>query len=476
MSIIDNWLDNLATNLAGRINNQMQQQYKTLGKYYSGDHRPQLKTKAGRQDDNVILNFIALAVDRSVSRLFRGGVDFNLPDGADNQQEYIDTVWDLNRQEISLYQVGLHGTVYGTCYYKVVPDGIADPYTGEAYPRLIPVYPEIIRVETDPQDMNVVEEYTIEYTVSKKMNEFTTQEVGYREITRRDRETDYQEAEAMGFWIIEYWERVGSSGRWTLVNSEQWPYDFPPIIHWKNLPSLNSCYGDSDIDDAINIQDKENLTVSDIGKIIKYHASPQTVGTGFSADQLKPIEGSVNAFHAVSNADAKIYNLEMSSDLASSRSHALDLRQSIFDIVREVDLSSIADKLGALTNFGLRVLYGDAIDKNDTKRQLYGDALIELNRRLLVLAGYEGEESRPGQIAWGEALIVNTSEEIQTDKIALEMGIVDKETIQQRYQDRYGISWEDLQTKLAEQATAANENNSNIGAFIMRNFNRGGGA
>ena len=70
------------------------------------------------------------------------------------QQEYLDKVWDLNKKEIILYQVGLHGTVYGTTYFKISPDGVIDPYTNKPYPRLIALDPEIIRVKTAPQDMN----------------------------------------------------------------------------------------------------------------------------------------------------------------------------------------------------------------------------------------------------------------------------------------------------------------------------------
>src|SRR5512139_1510028 len=112
---VGNWL---AGYIAPKINDSMGRTQTILGTYYTGDHRPQLKRKEGVQDDNIILNFTGLAVDRSVSRLFRGGVRFMLPEGADAQQEYIDRVWDLNKKEIILYQSGLHGAVYGTPYFK----------------------------------------------------------------------------------------------------------------------------------------------------------------------------------------------------------------------------------------------------------------------------------------------------------------------------------------------------------------------
>ena len=133
----------------------------------------------------------------------------------------------------------------------------------------------------------------------------------------------------------------------------------------------------------------------------------------------------------------------------------------------------MADKLGSLTNFGLHVLYGDAIDKNSTKRELYGDAILELNRRLLVIAGYEMEASNPGKITWGEALITNVLEDMQADQLALGMGIIDKETIIKRYQTRYGVDADTVMANLANETATANAANSNIGAEILKRFSQG---
>lgn len=461
MNNIGDWM---AAKIAPYISDGMGRGYSVLSSYYTGDHRPQLKVQPGKADDNIALNFIGLAVDRSVSRLFRGGVEFNLPEGADDLQEYIDAVWDLNKKEILLYQLGLHGAVYGTTYLKISPDGLVDPYTGDTYPRLIAVDPEIIRVKVNPQDMHEVEEYRIEYSFKRGNND-----VSYREITRRSRPEDYEDAsehDSEETWVVEHYEQVGS-GPWMLIDSMEWPYSWPPIHHWKNLPSLKSCYGSSDIDDAINVQDKENFVVSNTGKIIKFHAHPEVIGTGFSVDQMKNVDTAVGTFRAITNENAKVYTIEMESDLASSRNFAQDLRQSIFDISREVDISSIGDKVGALTNFGLRVLYTDAIDKNDTKRQLYGDAFKEINRRLLELKGKQGLEINPGEVAWGDALIVDTKQEMEVDQLALNMGVVDLETVTRRYEKRYGVDYETIQANRAKQKQ--NEvANRDIGAELLR--------
>lgn len=465
--------DWLGQKIAPYINDAMGIGYNILGQYYAGDHRKQLKTKPGAQDENITQNFIGLAVDRSVSRLYKGGVEWKLPEGAKKQQEYLDKLWDLNKKEILLYQAGLHGAVYGTSYMKICPDEKIDPYTGGVYPKLIALDPTIVRIKTAHDDMGEVAQYRIEYTY-KREQDGREVEVCSREIVRKTKEGDYETESESQTWTIEEWEQVGGAP-WELVLKLEWQYDFPPIVHWKNLPSLKSCYGDSDIDDAINVQDKSNFVVSNTGKIIKFHAHPQTVGTGFSVKQMEPLDGAVNTFHAIPNPEAKVYNLEMSSDLASSRAFALDLRQSIFDTSREVDISSMSDQLGALTNFGLQVLWSDALDKNDTKRQLYGDAFLELNRRLLVLANYTAEQSNPGDVQWGAALPVNIEEELRADKLALELGIIDKESVAIRYVSRYGKSWEDIKKAVEAEKKVENENNANIGATILRNFSQGKG-
>lgn len=472
----------LGKSLAPYINDMLGQGYSVLGNYYNGDQRPQLKGRdGGASPDSIIQNFVGLAVDRSVSRLFRGGVTFNLPDGSKAQQEYIDKIWDLNKKEILLYQLGLHGAVYGTPYVKICPDELKDPFTQELYPRLVPTDPEVIRVKTDPQDMAEVELYVISYTIGETAYwEITVRsDIEYdidsnNKVQARRKASEENETTESIAWSVDEWRQIGGGAR-ERINQTPWDYDFPPIIHWKNLPSLKSCYGSSDVDDAINIQDKSNFVVSNTGKIIKFHAHPKTVGVGFSAENLKKVDDTPDSMVVIPDPAAQVFNLEMQSDLAASVQFGQNLRQSIFDVAREVDMSSIKDKVGALTNFGLRVLFSDSIDKNDTKRQLYGDAIKEINRRLLVLKNFDGPLSDPGKITWGDPLPVNIKEELEADKVAIDMGIVDKETVTKRYISRYGVDFETIQANLKKQQQKDNENNANIGASILKNFQQGKG-
>ena len=447
-SIFYNGFDAFARAVAGYINDALGTRYGILANYQAGDHRPQLKTKVGHPDDNIYQNYTGLGVDRTVSRLFKDGVDFILPEGAEAQQEALDKIWDLNKKELLLYQCGIHGATFGTSFIEIMPEGRKDPYTGELYPRLVATYPPTIRIIVNPHDGEEVLEYRIEYTKQED-----GKEIAYRKIIRRANADEGLEqlngTLDVNYWLVT-WEIKEGSALWKLIDATVWEYDFPPMLHWKNLPSMNSVYGESDIDDVINIQDKSNFVVSNNAKIIKHHAHPRTIFKGVTAGEIQKLDDSPDSALVISNPEAEAFNLEIQSDLASSRELQEDLRQSMFDIMREPDISSMKDKVGALTNFGLRILMNDALDKVDTKRQLYGDAILEINRRLLVLMGYDGEASDPGQLQWGEPLPVNLMEEATFDKMMLDMGVVDKESVYQRYEKRYGISWEDVQERLQE--------------------------
>ena len=452
----------MAQMIAGYMQTPRERVFKMVQDYYSGDHPAQLKVKQGQSDDNITLNWIGLAVDRSISMLLGDGVKFDLPENADAQQEYIDAIWDANKRQIFLHEVGLDGATFGTPFVKIVPDGIVDPYTEKTIPRLVLLDPKLMTVETNPVDKNEVERYVMQFKVT-----IDGKERLFKEVTRHAMSDDFELEEGQetpDTWVIETFEFINS---WILINKQDWGYNFPPIHHWKNLPSIHGIYGMSDIEQVINVQDKSNFVWSNNLKINRYHAHPKTWGAGFTkADKTS---WGADEMITVSDPAGKIANLEMSSDLGASRNIAADLRQSMFDITRQVDISAMKDKVGQLTNFGLRLLFSDSISKTDTKRLLYGDAFNEINRRLLVLGGFTGKQSRPGSTVWGDALPVNDKEEMEIDQIALDMQIVDKQTVAEKYQKRYGVEWEEVQARL--QGQQAQERN--LGSLLLQRFNQG---
>ena len=425
--------------------------------YYGGNQKPQLVIGSGKTDDNIIVNLCGLAVDRSVSRVLSGGVEFDYGEGNDALLEYIDAVYSANHKDIWLNNAALSGAVYGTGYVKIIPEGILDLYTGEKKPRLVVLNSEYLTINVSEEDSEKVESYVIEYTLKDDDGNSAT---SYRETTRPAKEEEI-EGESANTWIVISEIRKGEMGTWQ-PNPEKppvhWPYDFPPIIHWKNLPSLNDVYGSSDLDDILGVQDKNNFTMSNLQKMVRLQAHQQLWMAGISPTDK--YEVGPDKLIKLTDPNAQLNAVASGANIEGSLSYSHDLRQVIFDLARELDVTSMADKIGALTNFGLRVLASDSLDKCNTKRMLFGEMLMELNRRLLILAGLAPV---PCAIIWSDPLPRNKAEDIQSDIELLSSGIVSKQTVA----EKYGFDWETEQERIAQEKTTGD---NALGAALLRSF------
>jgi hypothetical protein len=449
---IVNWL--LPTTLEDRERLAMLKAYGKRREYREGVQRKPLVVKVNQADDNLTLNFTGLIIDRGISMLFGDGVDFDfsVAEGeTDARAEFIDAMIEANVYPIFLHKTAQLGGTYGTNYTKIIPGGLPDGQT-----RLVPINPHWVTMTALPEDMDTIWRYTIQYNAQDE----NSKDVSYKEETDHLRTADgFSDAWSVKNFVM----RDGKN--WELVKDTLWEYPFAPIVHWQNLPDAESMYGDPDItDDMIIIQDALNFVASNIQRIIRYHAHPKTWGRGFSttgtaswgADEMVTVNGQ----------DAMIANLEMQTDLASSREFLHYLRGVLFDISRTVDLSSMTDKIGALTNFALRVLYKDALDKLNSKRVLYGWALSEINRRCLILAGIDTDTG--GAVVWPDALPTNTGEQAKELQIDLGEGLVDKETAS----TLRGYDWETVQARLEEEKA----NDTILGDQLMKAFEQGQGA
>lgn len=430
--------------------------------YRHGQQKRFIKVRANQADDNLVVNFTDLILSRSISLLFGKGVEFDFGEEVDNQEEgapaegapaeevepledYIDAVWEANNKDILLHKLALNGGEAGQVFVKIVPR------EGD-YPRLIALDPAFIDIVCDPDDLEQVVRYIIQY----KTADFDGQEVARREITDL---TDTG-------WVITTQISKNALGHWeNLGEPVAWEFDFPPILSWQNLPNPSEFWGMPDLtDDVITLQDRFNFIASNMSKIIRLYAHPQRYGRMLGA--ASQVTLGPDDMPNYTSPDAAINQLSPVGDLPGSTQFMLMLRQAMFDITRTVDISSMADRLGALTNFGLRVLYQDALGKMETKRRLYGWGLRELNRRLLVLAGMDPATC---EIIWEDPLPVNETEQAASITQDLNNGLVSKQTAS----ELQGYSWEDEEKRLADEK-ASQTQASNIGAQLLMNaFNRG---
>ena len=170
-----------------------------------------------------------------------------------------------------------------------------------------------------------------------------------------------------------------------------------------------------------------------------------------------------------SGENAALQNLEMQSDLASSLEYLDFLIRNLFNVSRTPDLASIKDKLGALTNFALRVLFYDSLAKLHTKQELYGEALTDLNHRLLVLANVPGAEQGGGEIVWPDPIPTNEAEQVAALQFDLNMGLLSKQSAC----GIRGYDWEQEKERIDGEQTS--EQSRNMGALLLagQNFDRG---
>lgn len=386
--------------------------------YYHGKHRKPLKVRTGQPDDNIILNLCRRVADQSVSLLVGHPPEFQIEEGTQTPEETrLDEVLEANHWDILLHDVATAGAVTGHVVLRLVqkPERI----------RIVRLPTASFAAFWKPDDMDAIVFYTVSWQNAENENV-------RQDIVR----------EGNGWRVYEWALRRNV---WTPVAEESWPYEWPPVLDWKNLPNPGEYYGESDIIHA-DMNDMVNFVASNTNRIIRHHAHPKTIGIGMQADQVQ--ETTVDGFWSVPNAQAQIFNLEMQSDLRSSMDFMNLVRSAFFSVSRAVDLSVFGDQVGRVTNFGLRVLFQDALNKLETKRSLYGAGFEELCKRALDMAGMGYEHDI--MLHWPEALPYNDAEVVQVLAQELELGLMSKETAAKER----GRDWEAEQERMAIEQTA----------------------
>jgi len=428
--------------------------------YRDGMQRQSLKVKLSQSDDNVILNNVGKAVDQSLSMLFGESIKVDLGgiDDDDDLQDWLDTAWQLNGGEILLKRLGMMGADSGICYVKLMPEGRED-IDGRLYPRMVAMDPMFMEVFTEPSDYERVVRYVYEYETDDPES---GKPIRFKQVFKLEDEQ----------WIIEDYKTEPGSDKYELVtgegvtNPQTWDYDFPPIVHWQNLPSVKGVIGTPDItDDIIRLQDKINYVASNINKIIRLNAHPRWYGTGFASGQLGKMEWGPEDFLKLPTG-AEVGSAEMSSELTGSREWVQYLTKELYSLMHAVDVNGVRDKLGQLTNFAVRVLYQDALAKNHDKRDLYGAAIVELSRNMMVMADVYADSAKPINIVWPDPLPTNEQEETLAIKNDMELGLVSRQTASKKR----GYDWSVEGERMADEKAAE----GSVGEEILRLFETGG--
>lgn len=455
---------------------------KQLRDYYEGRMHKPLKTKIGEVDDNIMLNLCRPMVEDSVSWLFgepdREVIKFQvlppvveMPDD-ELDDEAIETMRAEREQELDLAaeiiedlfkrsggfhffkRLGIRGSVAGHYFLKIVPNETGSENNIE---KVVVLDPLRVTVRTDPSDVTKAIAYKVEWKRKLDLVGRSRETWIFRQVAMLVDPVDDREDR----WIVaDLASKDRSKREWEIRGGPwAWDYPFPPIMDGPNLMAAWGYYGSSDLEDIAPLNDSINFVTSNYGRILKIHAHPKTIGTGFQLKEL--VDTAIDGFWSVANPNAKVQNLEMESDLQSSLNMLELLRTEFWSIGRGLDPAVYKDKIGKITNFGLRVIANRALHKNTDKRMSYGEALRELGRAVLEMEGMSGYDV---QIMWPEPLPEDPMEQIVRAEREEGLGVVSVQTLA----EELGRSWEQEKRRIRRQK----EENVSLGQWLVSQFDQ----
>lgn len=436
--------------------------------YKQGYVRLPLKIKPGKPDDNVILNLSGLSIDSMVAFFACEPPTFQVAaeaverePGASGvlevvktpEESAIEAFLEANDFDELVIDTALSGFISGHNFIKLMPPDNEDAITVDNPPRMTLLDPRMITVFWDASNARNPLWYRLEWQGGKDAA------TGKARIRRQDivptwlvNGEDIADMDK-GWKILEYVSKHGHSEEFELLTTDEWEYPFSPVVQWKNTHAPHEFYGWSDLRYA-QLNEAVNFIASNTARIIKFHAHPKTVAKNMDTTGIQ--ETSVDGLWEVHGSDVEITNLEMQSDLASSLNYLSTLRAAYFTQMRVVDVASIQDKLGQITNFGVRMIYKNQLDAVESKRTLYSKkGFCEAVWRALVMMGFT-DAPLPKAI-WSDPLPANKLEVVAALTQEAALGVTSKQTIAKDL----GRDVQVEQERMAEEETNAAEATAN---------------
>jgi len=406
--------------------------YDQVRSYYDGEMTKYLDVKEGEPDDNVVINKVKQSVDRTVAFLAPAFPDLEVsPDITDITpvEQWLSDMWLDNGGIALLQDMAYVGALSGDNYVRIMP---ADPSQGDEFPQILLLDPKSIQT----------------FWLSSNIKRVVFHELEWQEIKNNITEDHLIDFINNGtsWTIIEYVNGLGVAN-WHEVDRVEWPSTLPPIIHWKHLPNPRNYYGNAEFTKAqLELNDKINLIGSENNRINRYHASPKTVATGTSAEEIQ--ETAIDEMWAVENADAKIYNLEMQSDLGASIAQFNMLSQEFLAESRVVILQGTVKDFQRVTNAGVRTVFIDPLSKNAILRWNYGKAIQLISQVAAFVAG-KGQDIKP-IVGFVDPLPTDQTETANVAALERQMNLVSRETLSTKRGYTWSVEKEKMKAESGE--------------------------
>ncbi|MCW2922253.1 MAG: hypothetical protein JWL76_2127 [Thermoleophilia bacterium] len=414
---------------------------------YEGTSPASLRVAPGETDDNTNLPDVGTIIDASVDFLVGKEPTFHALNEQGEEQadasESIERVWKHAKKATLLRETATSGAIAGTFALKLLPDD-----GPEGIPGIVLLDPCDVQILTDPADIRKRTGYVIDQIVG-------ADDEGSDLLLREEHEQN----EGGQSWTIRYYRgrmttyRVGmevrQGVRWEQTNEIEWQHPFAAIVDGQNLPAPHQVWGRSDLgDDVLRLQDAINASASGERRILRHYASPQEVVTGGGdAKAVSQAMQQAAIGMALVLPEGGAYQIVQASTTGLDASHRF--RESLTDkLFERAGVPRIAvgqlEGVGALSGVALLVMYRPLTAKTETKRATYGDAIDELNRRILVIMG-EGEFQCG--TTWADPLPQDTQAAV-SEALDLQTLGVSKQTIF----ERLGLDWTLQQKRIQDEA------------------------
>jgi hypothetical protein len=311
-------------------------------------------------------------------------------------------------------------------------------------------------IQTDPRDLDKRIGYAIDTTI---WDDTQTRALG----RRREQHTYHPDTDT---WLVEWLVTdtplelagQGIKVQWSpdpqRPDPEPWPHPFPAIIDGQNLPAPHRAWGRSDLSpDILHLNEAVNRVASNETKTLRHFAHPQpyaTAGEGSNPSALQGfIDASVGSTWCLPAGSTVGVVPVQHQGLAAAASFREGLTDKLFEIARTPRVAAgKVDDIGPISGVALLILYRPLIAKTETKRDTYGDALIETNRRLLVIAGFATTTTELEVVAtWPVVLPKDMASEVVTARELKDLGVSLRTVL-----ERIGIDFDQERERIMEEA------------------------
>ncbi|HEX2615079.1 MAG TPA: phage portal protein [Nitrososphaera sp.] len=354
---------------------------------YDGNLPEPLQELPSGVNPNVMSNVIDPAVETLADFLFGKGVDITVEEGVSQEaQDTLDDTWGKNEKKIPLLEdLALNGEMAGRAFLRVVPD------EDEGTIRLVVPDPATIFVQTARQDCETVLLYCQEYSVIEPYNG-KSERIFYREEIQRTGPDGKpaQKQSKRDTWSIQHWTKIGERGQWQAAGDAiPWPWPFAPLFSCKNLPRPNSFWGKPEVTQRlIGLNQSIDLLQSCINLVQILYGQPILTSSGMGETEIDVKPGKIVGLPP----DGKVDAVAITSDQGNALTFFGKLQEQV-DIGFSVPAVATGRMMniprGAMTGVAMQLEFMPVSMKNDKKRNLYGNLLIEVSEAILALSGFK---------------------------------------------------------------------------------------